>query len=117
MYDDATILNNSVDFFNCGDQANAVDFLGLAIYSWRGVSSYTESGYNLITDLFASYSVPSFFSEYGCNTVEPRPFTEVEALYGPEMSKVFSGGIAYAYFHEENPYGTVLLVLQCRLQS
>ena len=107
MNDDSAIFQNAADFMNCGNPTDAVDFLGLNLYSWCGDSTYTDSGYSIITQNFMNYSVPSFLSEYGCNTVEPRPFTEVLALYGPEMNDVFSGGIAYAYFQEQNNFGTL----------
>lgn len=93
--DDASIREDLADYFNCGDQSNAVDFWGYNIYSWCGKSSYTKSGYDVRTQEFANYSVPSFFAEYGCNDVSPRLFTEVDALYGSNMTPVWSGGIVY----------------------
>jgi 1,3-beta-glucanosyltransferase GAS1 len=107
--DDATIRQNMADYFNCGDQSSAIDFWGYNIYSWCGDSSYTESGYNQRVAEFSNYSVPAFFAEYGCNTVQPRTFTEVQALYGSNMTGVFSGGIVYMYFQEVNDYGKFLI--------
>jgi hypothetical protein len=107
--DDATIRENMANYFNCGDQSSAIDFWGYNIYSWCGNSNYIESGYNLRVAEFSNYSVPAFFAEYGCNTVQPRTFTEVQALYGPNMTGVFSGGIVYMYFQEVNDYGKFLI--------
>ena len=104
--DDASIRIELAHFFNCGsDPADAIDFWGYNIYSWCGASSYTESGYDQRTAEFANYSVPAFFAEYGCNTVQPRLFTEVQAIYGDNMTGVWSGGIVYMYFQEMNDYG------------
>lgn len=103
--DDQAIRQNMADYFNCGDPDNAIDFWGYNIYSWCGDSSYTLSGYDQRVAEFSNYSVPAFFAEYGCNTVQPRVFTEVQAIYGPNMTGVFSGGIVYMYFQEVNDYG------------
>jgi 1,3-beta-glucanosyltransferase GAS1 len=107
--DDAEIRENLANYFDCGNPEDAIDFWGYNIYSWCGNSSYTESGYDQRTAEFANYNVPAFFAEYGCNVPSPREFTEVQALYGPEMTPVWSGGIVYMYFQEANDFGLVSL--------
>ena len=108
--DDASIRTNLADYFNCGPANSSIDFWGYNIYSWCGDSSYRQSGYDTRTAQFQNYSVPAFFAEYGCNQVEPRTFTEVQALYGDQMTPVWSGGIVYMYFQEANNYGEIDLV-------
>lgn len=107
--DDATIRHNLADYFNCGNQSEAIDFFGYNIYSWCGESSFTQSGYNTQVDFFSNYSIPVFFAEYGCNSdgAEGRTWDDTTALYSDEMTGVFSGGIVYMYFEEDNDYGLV----------
>ncbi|KAL2378312.1 hypothetical protein RJ035_007467 [Blastomyces gilchristii] len=105
--DDADIRDDMADYFNCGSKEESIDFWGYNIYSWCGDSSFKESGYDKVVKEFSSYSVPVFFAEYGCNEVRPRKFTDVAAMYGPQMTPVISGGIVYMYFQEANNYGLV----------
>ncbi|KAK9238554.1 Glucanosyltransferase-domain-containing protein [Lipomyces kononenkoae] len=94
-------------YLDCGDASERAEFFGLNDYSWCGASSYTVSGYNQKVANFNNYSIPLFFSEYGCNIVEPREFTEVQAIYSSQMIPVFSGGLVYEYIQEANNYGLV----------
>jgi 1,3-beta-glucanosyltransferase GAS1 len=104
--DDAEIRSDMEAYFNCGPPEESIDFWGYNIYSWCGDSSFQESGYDKRTEEFSKYTVPVFFAEYGCNEVKPRKFSEVGALYGDQMTPVWSGGIVYMYFQEANEYGT-----------
>lgn len=103
--DDKDIRENLANFFDCGDRSDAIDFWGYNIYSWCGKSDFKTSGFDLRTKEFESYNVPVFFAEYGCNTPRPRLFTEVGALYGSQMTDVWSGGIVYMYHEEANEFG------------
>ncbi|KAL8962818.1 MAG: hypothetical protein Q9193_000836 [Seirophora villosa] len=97
------------EYFNCGDASSSIDFYGYNIYSWCGESTYRTSQYQARTQEFSNYNVPVFFAEYGCNQVQPRIFEEVGTLYGPDMTKVWSGGIVYMYYQEANDYGLVTI--------
>ncbi|KAL3230947.1 hypothetical protein RNJ44_00586 [Nakaseomyces bracarensis] len=105
--DDADTRVAIADYFACGDDDQKADFYGINMYEWCGNSNLQKSGYADRTKEFANLSIPLFFSEYGCNEVSPRPFTEVQALFGDQMTDVWSGGIVYLYFEEENHYGLV----------
>ncbi|KAK0667407.1 family 72 putative glycoside hydrolase [Cercophora samala] len=108
--DDADIRENIAQYFNCGNQSEAIDYWGYNIYSWCGKSSFTDSGYDKQVEFFKKYSVPVFFAEYGCNIpdgAEGRIWEETTALYSDEMTDVISGGIVYMYHQEANDYGLV----------
>ncbi|KAE8357047.1 Glucanosyltransferase-domain-containing protein [Aspergillus coremiiformis] len=103
-------LMDTLNYFMCEDSNEPTshsDFFGLNSYSWCGDSSYKKAGYDILTEDFKNASLPVFFSEYGCNEVTPRVFTEVQAIYGEEMTQAFSGGLVYEYTQEENNYGLV----------
>lgn len=106
------ILFDSYNYFQCSieaedDNMSMADLFALNSYSWCGDSSFEKAGYNALVSGFKGASVPIFFSEYGCNAVTPRVFTEVGTIYGSEMDEVFSGGVVYEYTQEPNNYGLV----------
>ena len=114
--DVSQILTDSWAYLSCDIDGNSndpsrSDFFGLNSYSWCGPTSptanYDASSYNILIDTFGNTTIPVFFSEYGCNKVEPRVFDEVPVLYG-NMTSVMSGGLVYEYYQEaSNNYGLV----------
>ena len=112
------ILTDSWAYLSCAINGQSSDpsrtlFFGLNSYSWCGPTSstanYVASSYDKIVDDFGKTTIPLFFSEYGCNKVEPRVFDEVPVLYG-NMTDVLSGGIVYEYYQQTaNNYGLVWL--------
>ncbi|KAA8898278.1 hypothetical protein TRICI_006596 [Trichomonascus ciferrii] len=105
--DDPDTREDSAKYFACGSEEESADFYGINMYEWCGESSFESSGYKERTEEFKNLGIPIFFSEYGCNSEHPRKFTEVGTLYGDKMTDVWSGGIVYMYFQEENDYGLV----------
>lgn len=108
--DDSDTRDDLASYFNCGNQSDAVDFWGYNIYEWCGENTFEASGYEERTAAFENYSVPAFFSEYGCNNPgggASRIWQETGALYSSQMNQVWSGGIAYEYFEEQNDFGLV----------
>jgi len=111
-YSAADVDTNRVQmahYLNCGDDATArSDFVAFNDYSYCGEeSSYTISGWDKKVETYMDYSIPIFFSEFGCNKIMPRTFPEIKDLYSPEMTSVFSGGLVYEFSQETNNYGLV----------
>ena len=109
------VLFDSWEYLQCAingttNDMSRVDFFGLNSYSWCGSSAtFESSGYNILVAGFSNTTVPVFFSEYGCNLVLPRVFDEVQALYGPQVTPVMSGGLVYEYSQEVSNFGLVIL--------
>lgn len=105
--DDEEIRESLAQYFACGDLLDIAQMFGYNMYLWCGVSTYEQSGYKDRTEQFKNLGIPIFLSEYGCNTVLPREFGDIVAIFGPEMTPWWSGGIMYMYFQEPNNYGLV----------
>lgn len=89
------------------DPLEGIDFYGVNSYQWCGDQNIYSSGYDALLNDYKRYSKPVFFSEYGCNEVLPRKFTEVQALYSNQMIDIFCGGLVYEFSQEPNNYGLV----------
>jgi 1,3-beta-glucanosyltransferase GAS4 len=96
------------NFMQCGEEGY-VDFFGVNSYQWCGENTFKGSGYDSLVEAYSNYSLPVFFSEFGCNEVRPRLWQEVDALYSDKMTGVFSGGLVYEFTQEEADYGIVKL--------
>ncbi|SPO03355.1 probable beta (1-3) glucanosyltransferase [Cephalotrichum gorgonifer] len=108
------VLFDSWNYFSCSidgeeDDESRADVFGLNSYSWCGDATFKSSTYEDLVEGFAESSVPIFFSEFGCNEVTPRLFTEIATIYSDQMTGVFSGGMVYEYTMEKNNYGVVEL--------
>lgn len=109
--DVSDVLLDTFNYLACtlsNDTMSKVDFFGLNDYEWCGDSTFSESGYDKQITNFAKTDIPVFFSEYGCNNVKPRTFTNVPVLYGSEMLEL-SGGLVYEYSEETDDYGIVTI--------
>lgn len=93
-------------YMNCGPDDERSDFFAFNDYSWCDPSSFTKSGWDKKVEMFKDYGIPLFLSEFGCNTNE-RVFGEIESLYSPVMTPVYSGGLVYEYTQELTNYGVV----------
>ncbi|KAI1076397.1 glycoside hydrolase family 72 protein [Whalleya microplaca] len=105
-----SVLQDTYNYFTCaidGDEndMSISDIFALNSYSWCGDSTFQESGYDQLVDMFKNGTVPIFYSEYGCNTPSPRVFTEIATIYGSQMTGVWSGGVVYEFAEEPNRYG------------
>ncbi|KAL2444023.1 1,3-beta-glucanosyltransferase gel2 [Exophiala dermatitidis] len=106
------LLMGTYNYLSCGldnETTSKIDFFGLNSYSWCGDATFESSGYDVLVDDFSNTTIPIFFSEYGCNHITPRVFSEVPVLYSEKMTPVFSGGLIYEYSEEPNNYGLVEL--------
>jgi len=96
------------EYLACGDDPKAaLDFFALNAYEWCGNVDYKTSGYEALTANVTKYHIPIFFSETGCNTIQPRTHEDQGAIFGPEMSKYWSGSIIYEWIQEMNHYGLI----------
>lgn len=90
-------------FFTAGEPEERADFFAFDCFSWAGDrSSFKISGYENMVSRLDDVPVPMFFSSYGATVTQPRSFSEVDCLYSPDMTGVFSGGVVYTYMRSDD---------------
>ncbi|KAI5857255.1 Glucanosyltransferase-domain-containing protein [Tricharina praecox] len=104
--DDLDFRISLAKYLECGSEGY-IDFFGVNSYQWCGHNTFEGSGYDKLVEDYTDYSLPVFFTEFGCNESPPRQWEEVDALYSDKMTGVFSGGLVYEYTQEANNYGIV----------
>lgn len=96
------------NYLACGSNSSeAIDMFGLNAYEWCGNNNMMTSGYNTLNTYAENYNIPIFFSETGCNTVQPRTFEDQSAIFGSDMNGLWSGAIIYEWIQETNNYGLI----------
>ncbi|CCE61126.1 hypothetical protein TPHA_0A00410 [Tetrapisispora phaffii CBS 4417] len=109
--DDLDYRVSLASYLECADSNigmdSTVDFYGVNSYQWCGEQTMKTSGYDKLVEAYTNYSKPVFFSEFGCNLVQPRTFGEVKSIYSDAMYKTFCGGLVYEFTQEVNDYGLV----------
>jgi len=96
------------DYLACGSNSSeSIDMFGLNAYEWCGDNTIETSGYSTLNDYAQGYNIPIFFSETGCNTVQPRTFEDQSAIFGSQMNDLWSGAIIYEWIEETNSYGLI----------
>ncbi|KAI0762691.1 Glucanosyltransferase-domain-containing protein [Fomes fomentarius] len=88
---------------NANSGASSIDLFGLNNYEWCGDD--TPSAYNGKNGDFAGYSIPAYFSEFGCVKQPPRLWTEVGTIFSEPMSDIWSGAVAFSYFPAQSNDG------------
>lgn len=107
--DDLDYRISMSQYLECVDELpyDSADFYGVNSYQWCGEQTFYSSRYDKLVEDYAEYTRPVFLSEYGCNEITPRRFSEVQAIYSDHMVGVFSGGLVYEFTQEPNNYGLV----------
>ncbi|TVY56208.1 1,3-beta-glucanosyltransferase gas2, partial [Lachnellula suecica] len=96
------------NYLTCGTNASeSIDMFGLNAYEWCGDNTFQTSGYSTLNGYAEVFNVPIFFSETGCNTVQPRTFEDQAAIFGSDMDDYWSGSIVYEWIEEANNYGLI----------
>ncbi|KAJ6009877.1 hypothetical protein N7522_004893 [Penicillium canescens] len=91
---------NLGEYLACGNSSDAIDFLGLDLYTWCGSSSVESSGYDDYVKQSTALGIPVFLSEDGCSSTTPRSFGDQSAVFGSVESTYWSGAIIYGWREE-----------------
>jgi hypothetical protein len=108
--------------YMCGPANERLDILGYNCYRWAGgdLQGHLNAYYQLCQQFMfngATPVIPVIMTEFGANTIQPRPFDDVPYLFGTKavvsngnsinMADLFSGGYVFRYEEDGNQFGLV----------
>lgn len=108
--------------YMCGAPDERLDILGYNCYRWAGGSlqGHLDAYYQLYQQFMfngATPVIPVIMTEFGANTINPRPFDDVPYLFGTKpitsggntvnMADIFSGGYVFRYKEDGAHFGLV----------
>jgi hypothetical protein len=105
--DIAMLRRPMLEYFTAGQPNERVDFFGMHCYSWAAKSSFQISGWKNVVEAYGEYPVPMYLSEFGAAIVSPRLWEELDCLFSPDMTGVFSGGCLYTFYETGDGHGIV----------
>jgi hypothetical protein len=89
-------------YMAAGSTEERVDFMSYGVWDWVGPSSFSISGYKNLCEAFEPWPVPMFLAQYGtAYGGRARVLDEVECVFSPDMTGVFSGGFLHTFGHTE----------------
>jgi len=80
--DDLKFRNSLAHYLECGD-VGYIDYWGVNSYQWCGHNTFEGSGYDVLVEDYLNYTLPVFFTEFGCNESPPRLWEEVDPCTPP----------------------------------
>lgn len=92
---------------NSPEGESNIDFFAIDNWGWVNPSSFQISGWRNLTEQFKNSPVPIFLNAYGARVQRARTWHEVECLYSPDMTGVFSGGCLHTFFEQGTEYGVL----------
>jgi hypothetical protein len=94
--------SGALRYMAAGDPEERVDFMSYGVWDWVGPSNFPMSGYKNLCGSFEPWPVPMFLAEYGtAYSGRARVLDEVECVFSPDMTGVFSGGFLHTFGRTE----------------
>ncbi|KAJ1658858.1 1,3-beta-glucanosyltransferase [Dispira simplex] len=106
--DDPVTRYAMLQYLNCGNVKEQVDFYAVNLHTWCGDDAdYENTGFKDAVQNFTNINKPVLLGEFGCLGERPQKFGEVNSLFGKDMVEEFSGGFASEYSQVTEDYGLV----------
>jgi 1,3-beta-glucanosyltransferase GAS1 len=94
-------VSSFAQYINCDGPRKSGDFLiwGIDLDTTSFCVTETSLFQKNIVAQYSNYSIPAVWV-YGCERGRQHNYSEVQAIYGDETTKVFSGGVVREWFED-----------------